>query len=69
VLLKQAGLPRRIPSDILPSKIYELMYQDKKVLQNKLRFILIRAPGDCYVDAGVCEQDVQRALADAVSFT
>lgn len=68
-LLENADLPRRIPQDISLSKIYDLMHQDKKVLQNKLRFILIKAPGDCYVDTNVCEQDVLRALADAVSFT
>jgi 3-dehydroquinate synthase len=68
-LLELAGLPRRIPSDVSLIAIHELMYQDKKVLQNKLRFVLIKTFGDCYVDAGVCEQDVVCALADAVSFT
>jgi len=66
-LLELAGLPRRIPSDVSLIAIYELMYQDKKVLQNKLRFVLIKTFGDCYVDADVREQDVQRALADAVA--
>lgn len=68
-LLEKASLPRRIPSDIVLSEIYELMYQDKKVLKNKLRFVLMKAFGDCYVDAGVSERDVISALADAVSFT
>jgi len=65
-LLKAAGLPRRIPSDLSLSAIYECMHQDKKVRQNKLRFVLIKAPGDCYVDASVREENVQRALLDAV---
>ena len=34
-LLQHAGLPRRIPSDISLSAMYELMYQDKKVQKNK----------------------------------
>ncbi|MDF1683627.1 MAG: 3-dehydroquinate synthase [Legionellaceae bacterium] len=68
-LLKRAGLPRRIPPDISLSKIYELMHQDKKVQNNKLRFVLIKKLGECYVDASVSEQDVMHVLADAVSFT
>jgi len=67
-LLELAGLPRRIPSDISLSAMYELMYQDKKVQKNKLRFILIKKLGECYVDASVSEQDMMHVLADAVSF-
>jgi 3-dehydroquinate synthase len=68
-LLQHAGLPRRIPSDISLSAMYELMYQDKKVQKNKLRYILIKKLGECYVNASVSEQDVMHVLADAVSFT
>lgn len=65
-LLELADLPRRIPADISPSAMYELMKHDKKVVKNKLRFILIKAPGDCYVDARVQEHDVKQVLRDAL---
>lgn len=68
-LLKLVGLPCRIPSELSLTELYKLMHQDKKVLHNKLRFVLIKKFGDCYVEAGAQEQDVMRVLADAVSFT
>ena len=67
--LELTGLPRRIPSDVSGLLLYECMQQDKKIHQNTLHFILMKAPGDCYVETQVSQQDVMHVLADAVSFT
>ncbi|MDF1827123.1 MAG: 3-dehydroquinate synthase [Legionellaceae bacterium] len=67
-LLEYAGLPRRIPADIALSAVYERMYHDKKVQNNRLRFILIKKLGDCFVDASVTAHDVKQVLADVVGF-
>lgn len=65
-LLKQANLPRRIPKEIDLSHICDLMYNDKKVENNRLRFILMKAPGLCYIDDSVSQSQLQEALHKAV---
>ena len=64
LLLRQAQLPRRIPKDIDLMALHALMFHDKKVKNNTLHFVLMRALGDCYVDSqitDVCLLDVLRA--------
>lgn len=63
-LLQKAGLPRRIPHDLEHAQLYELMMQDKKVKNQCARFILMRKPGDCFIDETVTQVDVQRVLAN-----
>lgn len=64
-LLRLAELPRRIPRDINLLQLRECMNQDKKIKNNTLRFVLIRALGDCYLKDGVAEPNLERALGEA----
>ncbi len=61
-LLAQINLPRRIPHDIDLKEVYELMFNDKKIIKHTLRFVLIRAVGDCYLDESVTKDQVQQVL-------
>jgi len=65
-MLQQAGLPRRIPKDIDLMVLHDLMFHDKKVKNKKIRFVLIRAPGDCYLDDKVTDDSLRYALTHAV---
>jgi 3-dehydroquinate synthase len=64
-LLQLAQLPRRIPKDINLDKLMQLMFHDKKILQNKLRFVLLRAPGDCFVESKVSHEELHQSLISA----
>ncbi len=66
LLLLQAKLPRRIPHDIDLTVLHSLMYNDKKIQNNTLRFVLIRAPGDCYLDDTITNDCLRYALNHAV---
>lgn len=65
-LLVAAKLPHRIPRDIVLDDILVLMFNDKKVKNNTLRFVLMRGIGDCYLDNQVSEESLRRALLMAV---
>jgi len=65
-LLLKAGLPRRIPEQIDLRVLQGLMCHDKKIKNKKLRFVLIRAPGDCYLDERVTDDCIYQALTGAV---
>lgn len=65
-LLLQAQLPRRIPKEIDLLGLRDLMCSDKKIKNKKLRFVLFRAPGDCYLDETVTDDCLFRALTAAV---
>ncbi|MFY7697919.1 MAG: 3-dehydroquinate synthase [Legionella sp.] len=65
-LLQQMGLPRRIPRDINLQELQNLMFYDKKVKNKKLRLVLIKAIGDCYLDDSITEQCLYRVLTDAI---
>ena len=65
-LLLQAKLPRRIPKEIDLQALYALMFHDKKVKNKTLRFVLIRAPGDCYLDNEVTDDCLHYVLTHAV---
>lgn len=65
-LLSLAKLPRRIPADINLIQLRELMSQDKKIKDKRLRFILIRATGDCYIEDNVSEDTLVSVLRCAV---
>ena len=61
-VLARAGLPVSLPA-VDVDAVWRLMQSDKKKRSGRLRFILLRAPGDAFVTAEVDEQDAQRALA------
>lgn len=65
-MLEYAGLPYRIPASIDLVQLRELMSLDKKIINNCLRFVVIRKPGDCYLDNGVTEECLQNTLSTAV---
>lgn len=48
-LLEVFSLPSRPPGNMTSTDFISLMYRDKKVLDGKLRLILLRALGDAYV--------------------
>ena len=47
--------------------LVDLMGQDKKVIDGKLRFILARGIGDAFVTADVPPDAVRRLLSDALA--
>ena len=61
-MLAQAMLPCRIPDEIDLNVLYTLMFNDKKIQNKSLRFVLIRSPGDCYLDDGVTEEQLRHVL-------
>lgn len=65
-LLQMAQLPRRIPKDIDLNRLHELMYIDKKIKHNQLRFVLMRAIGDCFLDANVSETSLRQVMLNVV---
>lgn len=65
-MLKMSGLPRRIPDDIDLDDLRVLMSQDKKIKNKQLRFILMKAIGDCYIDEQISEAQLGLGLKSAV---
>ena len=65
-LLHRANLPRRIPKDIDIDVLQTLMLKDKKVKNKMVRFVLIRAPGDCYLESDVTSSSVRDVLKKAI---
>lgn len=56
-LLATLGLPVRVPADMSPEQFIDLMGRDKKVVDGRLRLVLLRAIGEACVvdDAGESE--------------
>lgn len=65
-MLDDAGLPHKIPSFINLVLLYDLMKLDKKIKNNCLRFVVIKALGECYLDNAVTEKNVYQTLIAAV---
>ncbi|MFI4919377.1 MAG: 3-dehydroquinate synthase [Legionellales bacterium] len=65
-MIHYAGLPHKIPKDINLVKLRELMSLDKKIKNNCLRFVVIKKPGDCYLNDRVTEDCLQDTLMFAV---
>lgn len=65
-LLNFAGLPYKIPAAIDLKRLRELMSLDKKIKNNCLRFVVIRKPGDCYLEGKVTEDCLHNTLITAV---
>lgn len=65
-MLMMAKLPRRIPVDIDLNELRALMSQDKKIKDRSLRFILMRAVGNCYIEDKVSEDSLLLSLQTAV---
>lgn len=65
-MLKYAGLPHKIPSTVDLASLRDLMGLDKKIKNNTLRFVVIKKPGDCYLDNKISEDCLQKTLITAV---
>ena len=65
-LLNSAGLPRRIPASIDLVALQALMQFDKKIKNKQLRFVLMKAFGDCFLDNQVSEDSVRQVLLSAL---
>ncbi|KTC84143.1 3-dehydroquinate synthase [Legionella brunensis] len=65
-MLLMAKLPRRIPKDINLDELQSAMLQDKKIKNKNLRFILMKAVGDCYIEDNVPENLLRLILEAAV---
>ena len=61
-LLSRSGLPVQL-QELDVDQIWRLMQSDKKKRAGKLRFVLLRAPGDCFVADAVTEEQARWALA------
>jgi len=60
-IIKEAGLPVRIP-DLDIRQVIEAMKHDKKVLQDKLRFVLLKSIGHAFVTDEVSPELVEEVL-------
>lgn len=58
-LLARANLPSHAPADMTPEQFVELMGVDKKVLDGKLRLVLLKAMGEAMITS-----DIDRAMLD-----
>jgi 3-dehydroquinate synthase len=61
-LLDDVGLPTRIPSEIEPGQMMEVMQRDKKRVSGRIHYVLIHAAGDVFVTSDV----LQQAVADTI---
>lgn len=64
-LLVKTGLPVNIPAHLNINSLIELMYSDKKVKKNQLRFILMNHPGSCFIHEGVHHEVIGHVLSQA----
>lgn len=65
-LLDRAGLPVALPN-VDADAVWQHMQSDKKKRAGKLRFVLLRAPGDCFITDAVTEVQARRALEALVA--
>ena len=65
-MLAMAKLPRRIPVDIDLNELRVLMSQDKKIKNERLRFILVKEFGNCYIEDQVSEDNLRLSLQTAI---
>lgn len=68
-LLKHFDLPRRLPPSYAQDveQLYTIMLKDKKRKENTVPFILMRKPGDCFIDDKVTKNEVIAALRLAIA--
>lgn len=65
-MLRSAGLPHKIPAFINLDKLRDLMSLDKKIKNNCLRFVVIKKPGDCYLDDQISADCLHNTLITVV---
>jgi len=62
-LLRRAGLPTAAPSDMGADDFLELMQRDKKVVDGRLRLVLLRAIGEAEVTDTVTAEQLRALFA------
>ncbi len=65
-LLELAGLPYAIPHTIDLKQLIQLMKLDKKIKNNRLRFVVIKQPGECELNDHITEECLHDTLIAAV---
>ncbi len=65
-MLEWARLPHKIPKNVDLKELMQLMSLDKKIKNGCLRFVVIRKPGDCYLNNQITEHYVHKALVASV---
>ena len=60
-LVKKCGLPVDLP-DLDPQMIIESLYHDKKTMNNKIKFILVREIGEIEIVNDMPEKDIRKLL-------
>lgn len=63
-LLKLCDLPTRLPDDLDIEEIMRIARMDKKFENGKIRFVLLRKPGEAYVSKDVLEGHLKQALEE-----
>lgn len=61
-LLQLFELPTRLPDDLNIEEIMNIARMDKKYENGKIRFVLLKKPGDAYVSKDVLEGHLKQAL-------
>lgn len=64
--LHRCSLPCWIPADIDVSDLMDAMHMDKKILNNKIRLILFRKPGDCFITNDIASRDISQMLLKSI---
>lgn len=64
-LLQRAGLPTRAPAQMSPERFLELMAVDKKVIDGKLRLVLLKAVGEALISEDFDPQALRETLDHA----
>lgn len=65
-MLEYAGLPYQIPRDLDLGHLMALMRLDKKVKEDSLRFVVLKAPGDCCLYDRVTKECLTDTLITAL---
>lgn len=63
-LIKVAGLPTRVPDNIGTALFLELMGLDKKVLDGKLRLVLLRGLGEAFVTSDFSMESLREVISE-----
>jgi len=66
-LLRQAQLPLQIPAGMSPEVFLDLMGRDKKVVDGRLRLVLLRAIGEACLVEDVSSEELTALLHDAMA--
>lgn len=61
-LMQRSNLPTRPPEDMSADKFLDLMGRDKKVIDGRLRLVLLRGIGDAVVTADIPVADIEKVL-------